>query len=134
MQTNPADFKGAFCQACVVRSRAICADLDSDEIRLLNSIGRRRSLAADRGMLFDFHQPMDGVAFWMRNTLIPLDIIYIGPNGTVVSIARNVQPLNERPVPAGGKTRWVLELRAGRAGEIGLLPGDRVLHRTMPRG
>lgn len=94
----------------------------------------RRSLAADRGMLFDFHQPMEGVAFWMRNTLIPLDIIYISPGGTVVSIARNVQPLNERPVPAGGTTRWVLELRAGRAGELGLLPGDRVLHRTMPRG
>jgi uncharacterized membrane protein (UPF0127 family) len=94
----------------------------------------RRSLAADRGMLFDFHAPMEGVAFWMRNTLIPLDIIYIRPEGTVVSIARNVQPLNERPVPSGGTVRWVLELRAGRAAELGLLPGDRVLHRTMPRG
>jgi uncharacterized protein len=45
-----------------------------------------------------------------------------------------VPPLDERPVPSGGPTRWVLELRAGRAGEIGLLPGDRVIHRTMPRG
>ena len=53
MQTNPADLKGAFCQACVVRSRAICADLDSDEIRLLNSIGRRRSLAAGEQLLWE---------------------------------------------------------------------------------
>jgi uncharacterized membrane protein (UPF0127 family) len=94
----------------------------------------RKSLAADRGMLFDFHQPMNGVAFWMRNTLIPLDIVYIRPDGTVLSIARNVTPLDERPVPAGGVVRWVLELRAGRAAEVGLLPGDRVLHRTMPGG
>ena len=94
----------------------------------------RRSVAADRGMLFDFHVPMEGVAFWMRNTLIPLDIVYIRPDGTVLSIARNVQPLNERPVPSGGTTRWVLELRSGRAAEIGLLPGDRVLHRTTTRG
>jgi len=92
----------------------------------------RKSLAADRGMLFDFNRPIDQAAFWMRNTLISLDIIYIRPDGTVLSIARNVPPLDERPVPSGGVTRWVLELRAGRAAEIGLLPGDRILHRTMP--
>lgn len=94
----------------------------------------RRAIASDRGMLFDFKQPVEGVAFWMRNTLIPLDIVYIRPDGTVLSIARNVPPLDERPVPSGGVVRWVLELRAGRAAEIGLLPGDRVLHRTTPRG
>ena len=93
----------------------------------------RRSLAADRGMLFLFAKAAPQM-FWMRNTLIPLDIIYIRPDGTVLSIARNVQPLSERPVPSGGTTRWVLELRSGRAAEIGLLPGDRVLHRAMPRG
>jgi uncharacterized membrane protein (UPF0127 family) len=94
----------------------------------------RRSLAADRGMLFDFKAPMNDVAFWMRNTLIGLDIVYIRPDGTVLSIARNVRPLDESPVPAGGVTRAVLELRAGRAAEIGLLPGDKVVHRIFPRG
>ena len=94
----------------------------------------RRQLAADRGMLFDFKQPVDGIAFWMRNTLIPLDIIYIRPNGTVLSIARDVRPLDESPVPAGGVIRGVLELRAGRAAELGLLPGDRIVHRIFPRG
>jgi uncharacterized membrane protein (UPF0127 family) len=94
----------------------------------------RKALAGDRGMLFDFKAPMNDVAFWMRNTLIGLDIVYIRPDGTVLSIARNVRPLDESPVPAGGRTRAVLELRAGRAAEIGLLPGDRVVHRIFPRG
>jgi uncharacterized membrane protein (UPF0127 family) len=94
----------------------------------------RRSLAADRGMLFDFKRPLPDVAFWMRNTLIGLDIVYIRPNGTVLSIARNVRPLDESPVPAGGEIRAVLELRAGRAAEIGLLPGDKVAHRIFVHG
>lgn len=94
----------------------------------------RKAVAADRGMLFDFKVPMNDVAFWMRNTLVSLDIVYIRPDGTVLSIARNVRPLDESPVPAGGVTRAVLELRAGRAAEIGLLPGDRVAHKIFPRG
>lgn len=93
----------------------------------------RRSLAADRGMLFDFGRPAGGVAFWMRNTLIPLDIIFIRPDGRVLSIARNTRPLDETPVPAGGPVRAVLELAGGRAAEIGLLPGDRVDHRIFAR-
>ena len=93
----------------------------------------RKSLAADRGMLFLF--PSAALqAFWMRNTLIPLDIIYIGANGRVVSITRNARPLDESPQPSTGPAKFVLELAGGRAAQIGLLPGDRVLHRAMPRG
>lgn len=94
----------------------------------------RKAVAPDRGMLFDFKAPVDGVAFWMRNTLIPLDIVYIRPDGTVLSIARNVPPLNENPVPAGGRVRAVLELASGRAAQLGILPGDRIVHRIFPRG
>jgi hypothetical protein len=94
----------------------------------------RRHLAADRGMLFDFKAPMQNVAFWMRNTLIPLDIVYIRADGVVVSIAKNVPALDETPVPAGGVIRGVLELAAGRADQIGLSPGDRIVHRIFPRG
>lgn len=92
----------------------------------------RKGLAADRGMLFDFGGPMDGLAFWMRNTLIGLDIIYIREDGTILSIARQVLPLDERPVPAGGIARAVLEIPSGRAAELGLQPGDRVIHRIFP--
>lgn len=93
----------------------------------------RRSLAPDRGMLFDFKQPQQ-VGFWMRNTLIPLDIIYIRPDGVILSIARNARPLDESPIPSGGVIRGVLELAGGRAAQLGILPGDRVLHRIFPRG
>ena len=94
----------------------------------------RKVMAPDRGMLFDFKGPVDNVAFWMRNTFIPLDIVYIRPDGTVLSIARNVPPLNENPVPAGGRIRAVLELASGRAAQLGILPGDRIVHRIFPRG
>lgn len=93
----------------------------------------RRSLAPDRGMLFLFSRS-EPQMFWMRNTLIPLDIVYIGENGRVVSISRNVQPLDESGAPSAGPAKFVLELAAGRAAQVGLLPGDRVLHRALPRG
>lgn len=93
----------------------------------------RKALAADRGMLFIFPRA-EPQAFWMRNTLIPLDIIYIGPDGRVVSIVRNARPLDEAPLPSAGAANAVLELAAGRAAQIGLLPGDRVFHRIFPRG
>lgn len=93
----------------------------------------RKSLAPDRGMLFLFSRPGPQV-FWMRNTLIPLDIVYIGADGRVVSISRNVQPLDESGTPSAGPAQFVLEIAGGRAAQIGLLPGDRVLHRALPRG
>lgn len=92
----------------------------------------RRSLAPDRGMLFDFRTPQPA-AFWMRNTLIPLDIIFIRPDGRILSIARNARPLDETLIPSGGVILGVLELRGGRAAELGLLPGDRVEHRMFGR-
>jgi uncharacterized membrane protein (UPF0127 family) len=93
----------------------------------------RKAMAADRGMLFQFPKA-DYQAFWMRNTLIPLDIIYIGADGAVVSIVRNAQPLNESPLPSGAPAIGVLELAAGRAAQIGLLPGDKIRHRMFPGG
>ncbi len=92
----------------------------------------RKSMAPDRGMLFDFHKPQP-VAFWMRNTLIPLDIIYIQADGTILSIARNATPMSETPLPSGGPILGVLELAGGRAGEIGAMPGDKVVHRIFKK-
>lgn len=93
----------------------------------------RKAISPDRGMLFLFPTP-DLLAFWMRNTLIPLDIIYIGVDGRVVSMVQNAQPLNETPLPSAGPAVAVLELGAGRAAQIGLLPGDRVIHKALRRG
>ena len=85
----------------------------------------RKSLAADRGMLFEFHTPQP-VAFWMKNTLIPLDMLFIDAGGHVISIASNAVPLSEAQIPSGGDILEVLELRGGRAAQIGVEPGDLV--------
>lgn len=93
----------------------------------------RKSLAPDHGMLFTYAKPQR-VAYWMKNTLIPLDIIYIAPNGRILSIARNARPHDETPLASGGLVLGVLELAGGRAAQLGILPGDRVLHRIFPKG
>ena len=92
----------------------------------------RKSLAPDRGMLFTYKRPQPA-AFWMKNTLIPLDIIYIAPDGRVLSIVRNARPHDETPLPSGGLILGVLEIAGGRAAQLGILPGDRVLHRIFPK-
>ena len=85
----------------------------------------RTALADDRGMLFPF--PEAKVAsFWMRNTLIPLDIIFIRANGSIESIAENAVPYSTDPVEAGEPVTAVLELRGGLAAELGIAAGDTV--------
>jgi len=108
-------------------------ELAADNARRAQGLMYRKSLAPDRGMLFDFHTPRP-VSFWMRNTYISLDMIFIRADGRILSIARNTVPLSEEGVPSGGPVRAVLELVGGRAAEIGALPGDRVVHRIFPRG
>jgi len=87
----------------------------------------RESLAADRGMLFVFDPPRRA-SFWMRNTLIPLDMVFIAPDGTILNIAENTQPLSEESRPSDGIARGVLELRGGLTRMLGIRAGDRVLH------
>ena len=90
----------------------------------------RRHLDAARGMLFDFHAPQT-VSFWMENTLIPLDIIFIDADGRIEAIAANAKPMSEDLIPSGGPILGVLELRGGRAAEIGAEVGDQVRERMF---
>jgi hypothetical protein len=92
----------------------------------------RGSMPVDRGMLFDFQGPEAEQGFWMRNTYIPLDIIYIRADGRIHSIARSTTPLSEAPIPSGGPVRAVLEINGGLAERLGVLPGDQVRHRIFP--
>ncbi len=87
----------------------------------------RQSLDADRGMLFDFKQERD-VSFWMQNTFIPLDMIFIAADGTVKKIHANARPLDQTSISSGEPVRFVLEIPGGRAAEIGLEPGDVMQH------
>ncbi len=83
-------------------------------------------VADDQGMLFVFNevQPADkSHGFWMRNCPLGLDIVYVSPGRTVVSVGKG-EPYNETSVPPGGDYRWVVELKAGTAARIGLKAGD----------
>ncbi len=85
----------------------------------------RQSLAPDRGMLFPYSPPQPA-SFWMKNTLIPLDIIFVRPDGTIARIAANTVPLSLEPVPSLEPVSAVLEIAGGRAAELGIKEGDRV--------
>ena len=85
----------------------------------------RRELPEGRGMLFDFHRDQE-VSFWMQNTYIPLDLIFIRGDGRILRIAENTEPLSTRLIPSGGPVRAVLEVIAGTARKLGIAPGDRV--------
>ncbi len=85
----------------------------------------RPTLAPDRGMIFP-HEPPRMASFWMKNTLIPLDIIFIRPNGSIVNIAENTVPLSLEPVPSLEEVGAVLELAGGRTAELGIKAGDKV--------
>lgn len=87
----------------------------------------REPLPDDRGMLFQFPEAAER-GFWMLNTPSSLDIVYLDPQGCIISIAANTTPNTEATYPSGGAANGVLEVRAGRMGEIGARPGDRVRH------
>jgi uncharacterized membrane protein (UPF0127 family) len=85
----------------------------------------RTAMGADEGMIFPMDPPRR-TAFWMRNTVIGLDIIFIGADHRVLNVATNALPYDETPLPSAGNAAGVLELNAGRAAQIGLKPGDKV--------
>ena len=87
----------------------------------------RKELPEGQGMLFDFKQEQD-ISMWMRNTYIPLDMLFINADGRIRRIAENTTPMSERTIPSGGPVRGVLELIGGTAKKLGITAGDRVAH------
>ena len=85
----------------------------------------RTALGPGEGMLFPLVPPREA-SFWMKNTVIPLDIIFIGPDRRILNIAANTVPYSEAPVLSAGRAAAVLELAGGRAAQLGLAPGDAV--------
>ncbi len=87
----------------------------------------RRSLADDAGMLFAYEEEQV-INMWMRNTYIPLDMLFIAADGRIARIARETEPFSEETISSGAKVTGVLEIGGGRAAALGIRVGDRVLH------
>ena len=87
----------------------------------------RRHMAPDHGMLFDFERS-EPVTMWMKNTYLPLDMVFIRPDGTVSRVAADTEPLSTAIIPSGGPVSAVLELNAGIAAKLGIQAGDRIEH------
>ena len=87
----------------------------------------REDLAEDRGMLFDFGR-LQRASMWMRNTYVPLDMLFIDPEGRITQIAADIRPLSDAVIASREPVRAVLELRAGVTAKLGIRPGDRVVH------
>lgn len=102
---------------------------DTPEARDLGLMYRTH-LAPDKGMLFDFGAP-EPVSFWMKNTLIPLDMVFIGADGRVVNVAANAIPGDLTPIDSDGAVTGVLEIPGGEASKLDIEPGDIVRHRMF---
>lgn len=85
----------------------------------------RTKLGPDEGMLFPMNPPRPA-GFWMRNTVIPLDLLFIAPDGTVLNIAADAKPYDETKLRSAGPVKAVLELPGGRTAELGIVSGNKV--------
>jgi uncharacterized membrane protein (UPF0127 family) len=112
---------------------AFTVEIADDGAERAKGLMFRDHLAADAGMLFDYGTEQLA-AFWMQNTLIPLDMIFIGADGVVKTIHVNARPMDTTSIPSGVPVRFVLEIPGGRSAEIGLAIGDRIEHARVGTG
>jgi len=98
-------------------------EADERRVGLMN----REEMAEDAGMLFDFER-QQRISMWMQNTLISLDMLFIKADGRIAHIAKNTQTESTRSIPSGVPVLAVLEVNAGTADRLRILPGDRVEH------
>ena len=110
---------------------AIVVELANTEKEREVGLMNRNSMPADQGMLFDFKETRL-VTMWMKNTYIPLDMVFMDEAGTVTHVAANAQPLDLSIISSRGPVRYVLELNGGAAARFGIKPGDRLQHPAIP--
>jgi uncharacterized membrane protein (UPF0127 family) len=113
------------------RRHVIAVELATSADQLAQGLMFRKVMAADAGMLFDFGRTR-AISMWMKNTLIPLDMLFLDPHGRVLGIVERAVPGSLAMIESPGPVRGVLELNGGTASRLGLEPGDRVLHPLFP--
>jgi hypothetical protein len=106
---------------------AFSVELATNDAERERGLMYRKSLAQGHGMLFDFQRDQP-VSFWMHNTYIPLDMIFIRSDGTVAHIAENAEPMSDKLIPSMAPVRAVLEVIAGTVRELGIADGDKVIN------
>lgn len=90
----------------------------------------RKTMARDHGMLFEYEHEQP-VAFWMHNTYLPLDLIFVDRSGRVINVAHDAKPMDDSLIPSAAPALGVLEVDAGVAAAIGLKPGDTIRHKMF---
>ncbi len=113
--------------------RVFMVEMAATEDEKNSGLMYRNDLPDGQGMLFDFSPPQL-VSMWMKNTLIPLDMIFIQADGRILRIAHNTEPLSTIPIPSGGVVKGVLEVNGGATKRYGIGPGDRVEHPLFNAG
>lgn len=99
----------------------IAADMKSQERGLMF----RKEMDPDAGMIFVFDPPQI-VSFWMKNTFLSLDMLFVRADGTISTISANAKPLSETSISSAEPVRAVIEINGGRAQALGIAPGDKV--------
>jgi len=114
-------------------AHAFTVEIADDPEERARGLMHRRMLARDAGMLFVFDPPRE-TAFWMKDTPLPLDILFADESGAIISIARQTTPFSLRDIPSGGVVRGVLEINGGLSDELGVAVGDHLRHPAFTPG
>lgn len=109
------------------RRHGFAVEVAQSARQLSQGLMYRKSLAKDAGMLFDFGA-VQPIAMWMKNTLIPLDMVFIAADGRVTGVAERTVPMSTTVISSPGPVRAVLELNGGTAARLDIKAGDRVVH------
>ena len=115
------------------KSHKFTVELALSQQQQMQGLMFRRQMAPDAGMLFVYRREEPN-AMWMRNTFLPLDMLFIGRDGVVKKIVERAVPLSETTIRSGGPVVAVLELNAGTVSRLGLKPGDKVIAAVLGTG
>lgn len=131
--TPPQSKQGtlAFLDSSGAVIRTITVEIAEDEASRQQGLMHRRQLTLSEGMLFLFPEP-DSLSFWMKNTMLPLDIMFVAADSSIINIARRTTPLSTTRVTSNGLAKYVVEVRGGFSDRFGVDEQARVRWQRTP--